>query len=684
MGQENASTAARFPIGNYELRDPDYRQISIWAKALDLEPAGIIQRLESSFCARGNRSRIIFGVEDGSIVTLAWDFDLLPLSVFEWVDGLAIREVGFKGLPKVTPHISLRLPLLVRLICSGIKLTELGLSNVHGLTELWCENNQLSKLDLSNVPGLTTLWCHSNQFTELDLTNVPGLSRFSCSHNQLTTLDISKIPGLAEFCCGDNRLTRLDLSTVPGLIVLSCENNQLTELNLSNTVGLIELDCSGNRLTELDLSKVPGLPHLLCSNNQLTKLDLSKVPGLIGLMCEKNRLNELDLSNVPGLTILWCENNQLTELDIRSQEKLTDFVCDPVVALKKPFEPRGRQLSQQETLLREATVYAFHVPSLNAIKVGFGADGRSRMINYTRQYKLSASAVSLREWKLPSPTIASSIEAACHKALLESDFMRIGHVVDERETQELFQLGLHTYEQAVIIVAEAIEQTVNSLYEALGSLQPLSKEHARQQKECAQQRRSATRAEKVKLKEEQEARLISAAIPDIRSSWASEVQPFVVACEFARQLRKQFDYHQGIFSTFWAGKQSVATRLRVSNLYPQIKPLIPQIFSTGRRAKSFYCEMTKKHAKYAEVAAQQLGYSFRQPGGYDLPMVGTYDLSDDGRGRPFLEVRLVVQQATGIGGNDAIELMALDAELMALVKTATASAAPELKMNNKR
>lgn len=339
-------------------------------------------------------------------------------------------------------------------------------------------------------------------------------------------------------------------------------------------------------------------------------------------------------------------------------------------------------MSQRETLLQESTVYAFHVPSLNAIKVGFGADGRSRMTNYSRQYKLSASAITLREWKLPSPTIASSIEAACHKALRESDFMRIGHVVDEREAQELFDLGPHTYEQAVIIVAEAIEQTVNSLYEALGSLQPLSNEQARQQKENAQRRRIATREEKKRLEQEQEARFISAAKPEIQSSWASEVQPFVVACEVASRLSKQFDYHQGVFSAFWAGKQSAATRLRASNLYPQIKALIPQIFSTGRRAKRFYCELKKKHGKYAELAAQQLGYPIRQAGWCGLPLVGIDDISADARGRPFLEVCLVVQLAAGIGLNDAKELVALDAELMALVNTATANPAPELNTNN--
>lgn len=126
--QEKALTAARFRIGNYELRDPDYRQILLWAKALELEPAviierlessfcevkaaelepaGIIERLESSFCERGDGWRLTFRVENGSIVTLAWDFDLLPLSVFEWVDGLVIREVGFKGCRRASREISL-------------------------------------------------------------------------------------------------------------------------------------------------------------------------------------------------------------------------------------------------------------------------------------------------------------------------------------------------------------------------------------------------------------------------------------------------------------------------------------------------------------------------------------------------------------------------------------------------
>ncbi len=359
----NHAAAERFRIGSYELRTPDYRQILLWAKALDVEPAGIIQRLESSVCERGDHWRLTFKVEDGSIVTLPWDFDLLPLSVFEWVDGLVIREVGFKGSPKAPPQISLRLQFLARLNCSAIELTELDLTNVPRLTDLQCHSNQLTALDLTNVQGLTMLWCHTNHFTELDLTNVTGLVQFSCSHNQLTKLDLSNVPALSELACSNNQLTVLDLSNVAGITHLSCENNQLTELDITNIVGLIELDCSGNRLSRLDLTNVPALRDLICSDNQLTELELSKVPGLIGLMCEKNRL---------------------TELDIRLLEKLTNFECDPVVTLKKPFRP---SVGTDRAIAMKGWVYVITNKAMpGLIKIGYSMKDpelRATELNHT-------------------------------------------------------------------------------------------------------------------------------------------------------------------------------------------------------------------------------------------------------------------------------------------------------------
>ena len=168
--QEKALTVARFRIGNDEFCDPDYRQILLWAKALELEPEDVVQRLRSrAWESAEEEEEYAFEVENGAIISLVWDFDLLPLTVFEWVEALAIRELCFKGTPKVSPQIALRLSFLDRLTCCSINLTELDLSNVPGLTDLWCSENQLTELNLSNVPGLTVLWCDDNQITELDI-----------------------------------------------------------------------------------------------------------------------------------------------------------------------------------------------------------------------------------------------------------------------------------------------------------------------------------------------------------------------------------------------------------------------------------------------------------------------------------------------------------------------------------
>ena len=161
--QEKALTVGRFRIGNDEFCDPDYRQILLWAKALELEPEDVVQRLRSRAweSAEEEEEEYAFEVENGAIISLVWDFDLLPLTVFEWVEALAIRELCFKGTPKVSPQIALRLSFLDRLTCCSINLTELDLSNVPGLTVLWCDDNQITELDIRQLKTkkLKTLDC---------------------------------------------------------------------------------------------------------------------------------------------------------------------------------------------------------------------------------------------------------------------------------------------------------------------------------------------------------------------------------------------------------------------------------------------------------------------------------------------------------------------------------------------
>lgn len=333
-------------------------------------------------------------------------------------------------------------------------------------------------------------------------------------------------------------------------------------------------------------------------------------------------------------------------------------------------------MASDNRLLQQSTVYAFHVPSMNAIKVGFGSDGRTRMSHYSRQYGLVSSAVSLREWRLPSPSLASSIETACHRALLEAGFCRVSHVVDEQEARELFDCGHHSYEQAVLVVAEAIEETISSLYEALGKFKPLSQEKARQQKESAQQSRNAIREEKKKKTEEEEIRLISAATIEIKHRWSLDVEPYLIACSSAKTIYSQFNHSQGLLASFFTGNKNAAVRMKNWNQFPLIKRSIREIFHTARRTKALCCEMNKKYGYSAGRAAINLGFPMGGLNNWDLPMVGSYS---DENGIPYLEVRLVVQKATGFGGDDAIELMAADTEIMALVQYAAQNLPPELK-----
>jgi hypothetical protein len=212
---------ARFRLGKYAFREPDYRQILDWAEALGESPEWVLEQLEASRMKPETWEHwepITFVVEDGAIRSLVLDFERLPMTLKPWRKGLLIREMGLIGWPEKT----------------------------------------LTALNFPLLPSFTHLNCRRNDFTELDLTPVPGLTYLDCSNNQLT---------------------ELDLTPVPRLITLNCRNNQLTELDLSPVPELTSLDCIGSALTELDLTPVPGLTRLDCSSNQLTELDLTPVPG---------------------------------------------------------------------------------------------------------------------------------------------------------------------------------------------------------------------------------------------------------------------------------------------------------------------------------------------------------------------------------------------------------------------
>ena len=309
-------------IGEYEWCEPDYRQILLWAEALGLEPEEVIRRMldertakpmdaevRAYFTEKGNdpdrAGEMHFKIFPatfflaGRIVNLNWDFDLLPVPAFQWIEGLEVeclRIVSTQQLPPslFTTHVVLR---KLRTLC--------------------CDGLRLHSLDLSAFPNLEFLSCAQNDLSELELFRVPRLTFLDCSKNRITRLELSGVEMLNSLWCSDNGLTRIDLSRAPMLTCLYCSGNQFPSIDLSSVPELETLDCGGNELIKLDLSCVPKLGDLDCCSNQLMELDLCSVPELYGLDCCYNHLTRLDVSCVPKLRKLVCDYNEIEWLDVR-------------------------------------------------------------------------------------------------------------------------------------------------------------------------------------------------------------------------------------------------------------------------------------------------------------------------------------------------------------------------------
>jgi hypothetical protein len=303
----------RFGLGNYTFRKPDYNQILAWAKALEMDPLQLLAVLEETSWDLNEGwliESIKFEVEDGSIISLAWDFERLPILTAVWEQDLRIRSFGTDG-PPATGSLLLRGNQLSLQIfdCSLSQLKILDLQCVPVLKMLACANNQLQALDLSKINSLELLICSGNQIKELDLRYTPNLKYLLCEDNQLTELDIQCVPKLKKLRYHNNRIQALDLINLNSLEELVCSENQIKELDLRYTPNLIYLLCEGNQLTELNLQFVPEIKKLWCQNNQLQALDLTKTSSLEELVCSGNQIKELDFQCLPALKKIWCDKD---------------------------------------------------------------------------------------------------------------------------------------------------------------------------------------------------------------------------------------------------------------------------------------------------------------------------------------------------------------------------------------
>jgi hypothetical protein len=271
--KQTVALAAKFRIADYDWCEPDYRQILIWAKACSLRPEEVIERLLRGPGGTNDRwweTRF----ENGMLLKISWDFELLPLYDFQWVDGLETTHLFIYSQPYMAilpdgwarKRLPLKLPQLTHLDCPHVGLRELDLSGCPQLRALGCSWNWISQLDLASVPNLTVLDCGANDIEELDVSPVPRLTALYCRLNGL--------------CRQVKGLRRLTMPRLPGLRSLSCSSNRLSSLDLSGLPNLTFLECCTNEIRELDLSAVPLLEELYCHSNPIRSLDIRPLHNL--------------------------------------------------------------------------------------------------------------------------------------------------------------------------------------------------------------------------------------------------------------------------------------------------------------------------------------------------------------------------------------------------------------------
>ena len=330
--EQIAPAVAKFRIGDYEWREPDYRQILIWSNAVGLKPEEVVARLfnpESLKVDDDGKQTSLFPFFDeplfanSRLLKVSWDLRRLRCDSIEWVEGLEITHVRFIGAPDVrclSDIGALPLQKLVWLSCCWQGLTAINLASVPQLREFTCECNQLENLVLDSVPELTHLNCDDNEIESLDFRSTPKLTGLSCEGNHLTTLDLSGLRQLEYGLCGGNELTELSLRNLPTLDALDCYANQIRTLDLSQVPELEQLDCHANEIWKLDLSHCPKLWSLDCADNQIAELNVSCCGNLRSLDCSKNRIATLDIRDLEHLETL-IYDDKTTKLLKRSDQE---------------------------------------------------------------------------------------------------------------------------------------------------------------------------------------------------------------------------------------------------------------------------------------------------------------------------------------------------------------------------
>ena len=157
------------------------------------------------------------------------------------------------------------------------KITAINVSNNNGLIKLLTSYNSISELYVTKLVNLKELYCIGNNLNNIDVSKCLDLEAFSCHYNFLSTLDVTKNTKLLHFYCNNNILTSLDLSGNPSLLNLGCHINNIDSLDISGNPYLQNVRCENNDMKFLKVDKFGALKTLSCYNNEFPAQVLDSV-----------------------------------------------------------------------------------------------------------------------------------------------------------------------------------------------------------------------------------------------------------------------------------------------------------------------------------------------------------------------------------------------------------------------
>jgi len=230
-------------------------------------------------------------------------------------------------------------------------------------------------------------------------------------------------------------------------------------------------------------------------------------------------------------------------------------------------------------------IYSYSLPDLTAIKVGYGENPYQRMISYTQKYNITPNTSSLQKWEMPSSGIASNIEKSCHEALIKSGFNRVQLFNDDSEANEVFDLHDFSYEDAVSLIVEDIDENINFIRKSLEG------------KNFGEKYKKTKKSDELKeKKKERDENIVKQIMSEISEGYDKHYKQYIQAMSAYIKHIETCDYKELGFIERFTKKQKNQCEQDLEWVgFEKSIDLVGPVLKTSRLARTFFHHI---HSKY--------------------------------------------------------------------------------------